>query len=368
MLSGLVTTCVPLDLSTASRSRVDPKSAFEGPPKMKRSVFLLLDCHESPTRSIASVMAHVELADALGFHTFWVAEHHFRQFGVANPSVLLAAIAARTKRIRIGPAVAVLPYRDPLQIAEDYALVDQLSGGRLDMGVGSGSEAEEFEALGVDFDSRREKFCASLQTLRRYWKGAEEGRGVVTVQRPHPPLFIATGDERRGFEAGRAGDSILVLLAPGAAEVTLAASVVRSHREGLQAGGFGPQDAVAVVALLAHVAPTADEARRHAIPALSRLLWALSGGKADTARVYDTMQANATAVFGASRDADGAIKRLEDNGIAHVALITQFGGMLQAVAARSLQLLAPNQGEDVEPVPVEDVGYARRAVGETALG
>lgn len=95
---------------------------------MKRSLFLLLDRHESPTRSIASAIAHAEFADTLGFHTFWIAEHHFRRLSVANPSVLLAAIAARTKRIRIGPAVAVLPYRDPVLIAEDYALVDQLSG------------------------------------------------------------------------------------------------------------------------------------------------------------------------------------------------------------------------------------------------
>ena len=310
-------------------------------------------------------MAHAELADALGFHTFWIAEHHFRRLGVANPSVLLAAIAARTKRIRIGPAVAVLPYRDPVLIAEDYAIVDQLSGGRLDMGVGSGSEAVEFEALGIDFDSRRQKFSESLQTLRRLWRGAEGGRGVETTQQPHPPIFIATGDEGRGFEAGRAGDSILVLLAPGAAELARAGRVVRSHREGLEAGGFGPGDAAAVVALLAHVAPTAEEARRHALPALSRLLWELSGENADTATVYDTMQANATAVFGASRDAADAIERLEDHGIAHVALITRFGSMSQAVAARSLRMLAPTRGE---PVPVEGVGYARRDARETIPG
>ena len=208
---------------------------------MKRSVFLLLDRHETPSRSIASAMTHAELADGLGYHTFWIAEHHFQPLGVANPSVLLAAVAARTERIRIGPAVAVLPYRDPVPVAEDYALVDQLSGGRLDMGVGCGSRAVEFEALGVDFDSRREKFSEALQTLRRLWTGAEEGRRVVTIQQPHPPIFIATGDERRGFEAGRAGDSILVLLAPGAADVAHAARVVRGHREGLEAGGFGPR-------------------------------------------------------------------------------------------------------------------------------
>ena len=335
---------------------------------MERSVFLLLDRHEAPTRSIASAMAHAELADALGFHTFWIAEHHFRRLGVANPSVLLAAIAARTERIRIGPAVAVLPYRHPVQIAEDYALVDQISGGRLDMGVGSGSEVVEFEALGVDFDSRREIFRESLQTLRRLWMGAEEVGGVVTTQQPHPPIFIATGDERRGFEAGRAGDSILVLLAPGATELAFAGGVVRSHREGMEAGGFGPRDAAAVVALLTHVAPTAAEARRHALPALSRLLWVLSGRKADAARVYDTMQASGTAIFGASRDADDAIKRLEDHGIAHVALITRFGGMSHAVAARSLRMLAPTRAESVESGPVEGVGYARRDVGETTPG
>ena len=335
---------------------------------MKRSVFLLLDHQESPAGSIASATAHAELADALGFDTFWIAEHHFRRFGVANPSVLLAAIAARTERIRIGPAVAVLPYRDPVLVAEDYALVDQLSGGRVNMGVGSGSEAAEFEALGVDFDSRREQFSEALQTLRRLWTGAEEGRRVVTVQQPCPPIFVATGDARRGFEAGRAGDSILVLIAPGVTELAHAARVVGCHREGLEAGGFAPRDATAVVALLAHVASTAEEARRHALPALSRLLFALSGRKVDAATLYDTMQANATAIFGASRDASDAIERLEDQGIAHVALITQFGSMPQAAAARSLRMLAPNRRESVGAGPGEGRRHAPGDARETVPG
>ena len=335
---------------------------------MKRSVFLLLDRHESPSRCIASAIAHAELAEVLGFHTFWITEHHFQPLGVANPSVLLAAIAARTERIRIGPAVAVLPYRDPVLTAEDYALVDQLSGGRLVMGVGCGSRAVEFEALGADFDSRREKFSEALQTLRRLWTGAEEGRHVVTTQQPHPPIFIATGDERRGFEAGRTGDSILVLLEPGAADLAHAVRVVRGHREGLEAGGFGPRHATAVLALFAHVAPSAEEARRHALPALSRLLWALSGGGSDAARIYDTMQANGTAVFGAARDADDAIERLADHGIAHVALITRFGSMSQTVAARSLRMLSPNRRESVESAPFEGEGSARRALRATTPG
>jgi len=69
-----------------------------------------------------------------------------------------AAVAARTSRLRVGPAVGVLPYRDPVFVAEDYALVDLIFGGRLTMGVGYGSQTVEFAELGADFENRRRSF------------------------------------------------------------------------------------------------------------------------------------------------------------------------------------------------------------------
>ena len=78
------------------------------------------------------ILEQIELAEELGFECFWFNEHHFRQYGglMANPAVMLSAAAARTSKIRLGPCIAILPLRHPLQTAEDYAMVDVASGGR----------------------------------------------------------------------------------------------------------------------------------------------------------------------------------------------------------------------------------------------
>ena len=87
------------------------------------------------------ILEQIELAEELGWECFMFNEHHFLGYGglVPNPAVLLAAAAARTSRIRLGPCIAILPLRHPLQTAEEYAMVDAVSGGRLEFGVGAGN-------------------------------------------------------------------------------------------------------------------------------------------------------------------------------------------------------------------------------------
>ena len=87
----------------------------------------------------AEVLGQGILADELGYHALFLAEHHFHQYGaVPNPAVLLASLAQRTKQLRLGTSISVLPFRNPALVAEDYAMLDVLSNGRLELGVGSG--------------------------------------------------------------------------------------------------------------------------------------------------------------------------------------------------------------------------------------
>src|SRR5688500_10739029 len=104
------------------------------------------------------MLDQVALADELGYDSVWLTEHHFDPYGgtIPNPAVFGAAIAQRTRRIRIGVAVAVLPLHDPLLLAEDYAMLDVLSHGRLELGVGRGSVQAEFRELGVPTDESAE--------------------------------------------------------------------------------------------------------------------------------------------------------------------------------------------------------------------
>lgn len=151
------------------------------------------------------MIAQAEAADALGFDSYWVAEHHFHEHGVVpNPALFLTAIAQRTRHIKLGCAVAVLPFANPIRVAEDYAMLDIVPGGRLKMGLGSGYLAHEFAGFGIPFDEKRERFDEGLDVLWRAWTGlpfSHDGKywrlqdvrlNVVPLQQPSPRLWIAT--------------------------------------------------------------------------------------------------------------------------------------------------------------------------------
>ena len=98
-------------------------------------------------------LAECRLADELGFDTVWLAEHHFSHYGICpSLAVLAAAVARETRRVRIGTAVVIAPFAHPIRIAEEWAMVDILSGGRLEFGLGRGYQPKEFAGLGVSME------------------------------------------------------------------------------------------------------------------------------------------------------------------------------------------------------------------------
>lgn len=125
-------------------------------------------------------------ADELGFDIGWVAQHHVALHGggLSSPWTFLAHAAARTSRIRLGTAITVLPLEDPLRLAEDVATVDTLSGGRVEIGVGSGSSAVEYAAFGRDVARKRELTSDHLDILRRALAGQEVGTPGFRIQPP----------------------------------------------------------------------------------------------------------------------------------------------------------------------------------------
>jgi alkanesulfonate monooxygenase SsuD/methylene tetrahydromethanopterin reductase-like flavin-dependent oxidoreductase (luciferase family) len=121
-------------------------------------------------------------ADELGFDSGWVAQHHLPNGGggLSSPWTFLSYAAARTRRIRLSTAITILPLEHPLRLAEDVSTVDRLSGGRVEIGVGSGSVAAEYEAFGVDHERRRELTTEHFTALRR----ALAGEGFVIQPTP----------------------------------------------------------------------------------------------------------------------------------------------------------------------------------------
>ena len=142
------------------------------------------------------------LSEALGFDEVWLTEHHFIDYGLSvDPATLASAVASRTSRLRIGLAAAILPFHDPIRLAEQLALVDIISGGRLDVGVGRGNRPSEFIGYRVPQVESRERFDEAVQILQRAWtqeRFSYDGRyfqipdvRVIPkpMQRPHPPLY-----------------------------------------------------------------------------------------------------------------------------------------------------------------------------------
>jgi alkanesulfonate monooxygenase SsuD/methylene tetrahydromethanopterin reductase-like flavin-dependent oxidoreductase (luciferase family) len=135
-----------------------------------------------PDRSpdaLHETLALFEAAEALGFDSAWVAQHHFgtESGRLPSPLVLLAAAAQRTRRIRLGTGVIVLPLEHPLRLAEDAVVLDALSDGRLELGLGAGFDPRVFEAFGQDIEQRHAQQAASMRALQCALSGE-----LLTVQ------------------------------------------------------------------------------------------------------------------------------------------------------------------------------------------
>src|SRR5438093_4178402 len=171
------------------------------------------------------VLEQVQLAEELGWECFWFTEHHFLPYGggIPNPAVMLSGVAARTSRIRIGSAISILPLHHPVQVAEDYAMVDVVSRGRLEFGVGLGNTGLDYQVYGVDREESRARFEESVDVILDAWtqerllhvgpRWRVEGVSVLPrpVQQPHPPVWYAGASAESFSWAGRRGYNIMTV-------------------------------------------------------------------------------------------------------------------------------------------------------------
>ena len=117
-----------------------------------------------PTSSSKDLTDEALYADQLGMHSAWIGEHHFNSLGVnSSPDLVLAYIAARTKHIRLAPAVTVLPLHNPIRVAEQWATLDLLSGGRVDFAAGRGYDRREYLPFGISFDDNQSIFDEGVE-------------------------------------------------------------------------------------------------------------------------------------------------------------------------------------------------------------
>lgn len=158
----------------------------------------------------------IQCAERHGFDSAWIAQHHFieTEGGMPSPFVFLSHVAARTSRIRLGTGIVTLPLENPVRVAEDASVLDLLSGGRLEVGVGPGGTPSAFASFGQDSGQRGEIFEANLEKLKAAWHGNRLGD---TENRLYPAaaqlggrVWQATFTVAGGRRAGLAGDGLLL--------------------------------------------------------------------------------------------------------------------------------------------------------------
>ena len=203
---------------------------------MRFGYFTLSDNHyEDNTRAanqlVADIIDEAVFAEEVGLHSAWIGEHHFSTLGVLScPDLALAVVAARTRRIRLAPAVTVLPLHHPIRVAEQWASLDLLSGGRVDFAAGRGYDRREYRPFGVSFEDNQQIFEEGMEVVRRLWSAegpiSHHGRhyhfdDVAITPRPVQcpiPSYVASFSQPSIELAARLGCNLIV--APFAAAMT----------------------------------------------------------------------------------------------------------------------------------------------------
>ncbi len=243
---------------------------------MKFGVFIL-PCYR---QGVAPSVGHfyeeltemVRFADRNGWDRAWLSEHHFHYYGGAspNPAVLLTAWARETRQIRLGPGISLLPLHNPLHVAEDYALVDQLSGGRLDFGIGRGYLPHEFDGHAVDGDDASGRREEAFDIITRAWSGETFSFDGAHFSFPrlslHPtplqnpvPIWVACSRTRDSFEwTGRNGFNIMMNQYP----VSLAESRERFqwYLDARDGAGHDPATYQAMMSVFMYIADSEEQA------------------------------------------------------------------------------------------------------------
>jgi alkanesulfonate monooxygenase SsuD/methylene tetrahydromethanopterin reductase-like flavin-dependent oxidoreductase (luciferase family) len=202
-------------------------------------------------RIYGEALDQIVLAEELGFTSVWMAEHHFSNYGLLpHIATFAAAAAARTTTIRLGTAVLVLPFGNPVRLAEEMAMVDVLSNGRLELGVGRGYQPQEFSALGVDPEHSQAVFDEYLEIMRRAWSNERltfhgehyDIDDVEVLPKPvqpgGPPVRIAAVSRSTYERLGARGE--LLMLSPNFTPVETVRDNLASYHAAAAAAGHDP--------------------------------------------------------------------------------------------------------------------------------
>ncbi|HET6504529.1 MAG TPA: LLM class flavin-dependent oxidoreductase [Amycolatopsis sp.] len=350
--------------SAQSAESAESAGSTESPAPVEFGIFDSFDLgRTTPAELLATRLRFAAEAERLGIGHYHVTEHHGTPLSVCpSPNLFLAALSQRTTRMRLGALVNVLPQHDPFRLAEEIGTLDQLTGGRIDFGVGSGVSPYELATFGVDpaqakpiYAEALEAVTAALRTGRFHHEGRllrsyDAELSVLPVQRPYPPLWYASGSAGTAEWAGRHAINFVTRWNGGAVVET-----VRTYRDAWERhrhedGRLNGHVAVPRVGVAGSVviAPSEEQARDifgHAndlFCARVTHLWHRHGDhRVDTVFATDAALANGTAYVGTVETVrDLLVHQVESSGVNYFEMSVFFGDMTFDEALFSLRAFA----------------------------
>lgn len=317
--------------------------------------------HSDDSHGYRQLIDGVVEAERLGFHSIFLVEHHFTGSAQISASLnLLTYLAARTATIRLGTAVIVVPWHNPVLLAEQAATVDVLSNGRLDLGVGKGYRPNEFERFCVPLEEAGERFEESMALLKKALSSDERFshrskrwhfEDIIVepppVQRPHPPLWLAAGRPDSLRKAAEDGYSLLL---DQFATFDLILERLAIYREAVEATGrtFDPMS-VAVARGIAVVRNEAERAqalerRMQALARMNTLATARDRGYVSSMASDPDLRhaAESGTLIGTPEEIVEKIERLRDGGVAYILLSSAYvtPGLMRSVAEEIMPAFA----------------------------
>jgi alkanesulfonate monooxygenase SsuD/methylene tetrahydromethanopterin reductase-like flavin-dependent oxidoreductase (luciferase family) len=302
---------------------------------------------QDPARLYSFALEACEEAERQGINSIWVPEHHlFEEGHITRPLTMCAAIAARTKRVRIGTAVLLAPLYHPASLAEEATVVDLLSGGRLELGIGAGWRVPEFGLFGADVNKRYSTTVATVRELRRLWA---DPRVTPAPVQQRIPIWYGTMGPKNAYRAGELGEGLY----------SIKPELLEPYRKGLVAGGHDPQsarmsalvnawisedpDADAEV-VCTHGAWWLDSYRRHAAQESTfRAPPRLTPAQARTSVIAEGVEVITTAKIPITTPEDAARQLKSDTAglpVEHIFFPGRYAGMSESYAIRHIHTLA----------------------------
>jgi natural product biosynthesis luciferase-like monooxygenase protein len=367
---------------------------------MKFSLFHLPtffpEYHGSEAEFYQRMLAETELAETLGFHGVWFAEHHFHRYGGHLPSVPVmgAAAAQRTRRLRIGSGIALLPLQDTVRVAEEFAMLDCLSGGRLEFGIGRGFQKMEYDAFERDMADSRVLFEEAYDIILKAWSSQRlsyDGRfrhvrDVQILPKPvqlPPPIYVACIFTPESFEwTGRKGHHLMIVPYAVPHPETLVDNLSTFRRARAAAGFTGEPEVLAVYHF--YCGETAEKAREEPREAMLRYLATAAEANREAAyseqyRRYARLREGLSSmmdyegklypervIFGDPEQCINRIRQLESMGVTQLGLLADFGGLGRERVMASLERFARHVMPhcQIRELPQEAIAARGASAGE----